>query len=149
MSVLQLIYYSESSLSVRKRRADLEHILSSAIKNNTAAGITGVLIFDDMWFVQVLEGSPDAVKSTFEHITQDNRHANVKLLQKKQVAERHFPDWAMGLAVRTAENEHIFKQRWIDEGMKPTAVAPAALLELMDELIKAGAMWLSVPEAVY
>lgn len=145
MSILQIIYYSENCLSVRKRRVDLEQIVKSGVKNNTASGVTGAMIFDDMWFVQVLEGPPDAVKSTFERISQDSRHANVKLLQKKQVAERHFPDWPMGLAVRTPETEAIFNHRWITENMKPSALAPAAILELMDDLIKAGALHSSVP----
>lgn len=148
MSMLQIIYYSENCLSVRKRRTDLEQILASAIKNNTAAGITGVLIFDDMWFVQVIEGPTDAVKSTLERISHDGRHDNVKLLQKKQVAERHFPDWPMGLGLRTPETEAIFDRRWIKEGMKPTILAPAVIIEMMDELIKAGCMVTSIPELV-
>lgn len=148
MSLLQIIYYSENSLSVRKRRSDLEHILASAIKNNTAAGITGALIFDDMWFVQVIEGPTDAVKSTFERVSHDNRHDNVKLLQKKQVAERHFPDWPMGLALRTPGTEALFERHWLKEGMKPTVLAPAVIFEMMDALIKAGAMMTTIPESV-
>lgn len=148
MSMLQIIYYSENCLSVRKRRTDLEQILSSAIKNNTASEITGALIFDDMWFVQVIEGPKDAVMAAFERISHDSRHDNVKLLQKKQVAQRHFPDWPMGLALRMPETEAIFDRHWIKEGMKPTVLAPAAILEMIDELIKVGGLASSVPESV-
>jgi hypothetical protein len=148
MSLLRIIYYSENRLGIKKRHADLDAILTTAIRNNSKLDITGALVFDDLWFVQVLEGPPQSVDAIFDRIFKDIRHANIKLIQKKEVKERLFADWAMGLAVRTPKTESLFGHHWLNKGMNPGVMEPDTVLKLMVELASLGALTSTVPESV-
>jgi hypothetical protein len=70
-------------------------LLEQASKRNAAAGITGMLLYKDSQFMQVLEGSETAVKATFNRISHDQRHHGIIVLLKEAAAERFFPDWSM------------------------------------------------------
>ena len=54
----RLIYHSENHIggTSGKMVASLNTIMEAAIRNNQRANITGALIFDSLWFVQILEG---------------------------------------------------------------------------------------------
>src|SRR5208282_6410206 len=73
----------------------LPGLLEEANKRNAMAGITGMLLYKDGRFMQILEGSEKAVKTTFGRISKDPRHYGVIVLLKETAEERHFPDWPM------------------------------------------------------
>ena len=54
----RLIYYSENHLGASdgKMIRDLNAILDTSNRNNEKAGITGALVLDTVWFMQILEG---------------------------------------------------------------------------------------------
>jgi len=79
--------------------AELERILVGARKNNSAQGITGLLIYGRGEFVQLLEGPREAVQQVFnEIISRDQRHGGVSLVWEQAVAQRSFAEWWMGFA---------------------------------------------------
>ena len=55
----QLIYYSRNTVpgGDRAMLMNLRNIVSASQRNNTRDGITGFLIFDKTWFIQILEGN--------------------------------------------------------------------------------------------
>lgn len=96
MSTYRLVYYSENRLSGRASPgSEVESILASSRHNNALVGVTGALMFSGGYFVQVLEGTEEAVEATFERIQQDTRHGNVQLLAFEPVEEATFQDWSM------------------------------------------------------
>lgn len=64
--------------------------------NNAAAGITGMLLYMEGNFFQVLEGSEAAVDAVFDRIGLDNRHGRVTRIIREPIARRDFGDWTMG-----------------------------------------------------
>ena len=70
-------------------------LLEEANKRNAKAGITGMLLYKDGQFMQILEGSEKAVKTTFGRISKDPRHYGIIVLLKETAEERHFPNWSM------------------------------------------------------
>jgi hypothetical protein len=62
---------------------------------NALNGLTGLLMFDGVRFLQVLEGPPDAVQSTFERIAKDRRHFALVMLRDHEIVQRAFGGWAM------------------------------------------------------
>ena len=66
-----------------------------ALRKNGTNGLSGLLMFDSVRFLQVLEGSPDAVQSTFERIAKDPRHFALVVLRDREVHERSFGGWAI------------------------------------------------------
>jgi hypothetical protein len=78
--------------------ADLElvnSILAKSTRNNSANGISGVLIATKTYFLQVLEGEFEAVNETFERISRDTRHDKIQLISFVAIEERRFSEWAM------------------------------------------------------
>ncbi|WP_425615200.1 BLUF domain-containing protein [Anatilimnocola sp. NA78] len=90
----QIIYLSLSTHEFSER--ELEELLAKARSNNHPLGITGMLVYRDRCFLQVLEGPTQAVERLFEKIGQDPRHEDVSILMSGQLAERSFGDWRMG-----------------------------------------------------
>lgn len=93
-SLQQLIYLSSPSRPIRE--PDLVDILNASRANNPPLGITGMLIFGDNTFVQVLEGPPEAVSELYEKISRDPRHNNCRKFITRATPHRCFPSWSMG-----------------------------------------------------
>jgi hypothetical protein len=75
----------------------LKRILDAAHSNNSAAGVTGALLFSGRHFAQVLEGPQAAINERYRRISQDTRHNNVTPLLYEPAGERQFADWSMAL----------------------------------------------------
>jgi Sensors of blue-light using FAD len=89
---------------------EMSSILSSARRNNQAADITGLLLFNGKRFLQVLEGPADAVTATYARIAQDPRHRAQVVLSRKRVAQREFGDWSMAFRDgKTAPGDALYE----------------------------------------
>ena len=76
---------------------DLMHILNVSRKNNKQRGITGVLIYNRGYFIQILEGDRGIVNHIFfDRILKDKRHENIVVLSQGLTAKRDFANWDMG-----------------------------------------------------
>ncbi len=94
MALIQLIYLS--SLSDMKHEGEISKILESSIRRNKENGITGMLLYANGNFLQVLEGEEEAVDETFNRISADPRHLNVIDIIREPIAARQFSQWSMG-----------------------------------------------------
>lgn len=90
----QIIYVS-SSASIMTPEA-LETIAAQARVNNPRDQITGMLLYGDQLFFQVLEGPDDQIASMSERIWNDPRHNGIREFKNEPVDARSFPDWSMG-----------------------------------------------------
>ena len=72
--------------------------VTCARKRNTAAGVTGMLLYLRGSFFQVIEGPADLVHGLYETISADQRHHRIRLLLDQPISHRSFADWSMGLA---------------------------------------------------
>ncbi len=77
---------------------DIAAILAVSRRNNAAAGITGMLLYHDQSFLQVLEGEEPGLSLCFDRIARDRRHRNLIVLSRDAVAARAFGAWQMGFA---------------------------------------------------
>lgn len=93
-TIFQLVYVS--SAKTKFSPAELTALLDQSRQKNARAGLSGILLYHDGNFMQLLEGEEQQVRSTYAHIAQDPRHHGCMILTKNQVAERTFPDWTMG-----------------------------------------------------
>ena len=89
----RVIYHSKGRASVSF--PDIEGILAASRANNAAAGITGVLIFADGAFLQVLEGERDAVLRLLGKIACDDRHQGIMVMSAAEIDSRDFERWTM------------------------------------------------------
>jgi len=97
MSLEHLAYVS-SATGLLSEQA-LKSLLDSAARLNGAHGVTGMLLYSDGNFLQILEGSPAALDETMARIHRDRRHHDVMVLFREPIAERDFSAWKMGLRI--------------------------------------------------
>lgn len=75
---------------------DLKKLLTTSRENNASLGITGMLLYADDNFIQVIEGEENALNSLYAKITRDTRHKSFSILIRGEIKERNFADWSMG-----------------------------------------------------
>ncbi|WP_419810221.1 BLUF domain-containing protein [Bacterioplanoides sp.] len=78
------------------KREQLTAMLEQARRNNAKDGITGLLLYKDKSFIQLIEGPEAAVDARFNKIQADRRHYNIRLLDKTEKPHRTFKEWHMG-----------------------------------------------------
>ncbi len=100
--MLRLIYFSTARLGLGA--AELENILSCAVARNLANGVTGILLFNGLNFLQVLEGPRGKVEELYERITRDPRHAGVTLIKTENVEALSYPEW--GMKLKDIDSDH-------------------------------------------
>lgn len=100
MEIVQLIYVS--SATAEWDAEEIRRILDSSARHNTSQQITGMLLYSNGSFVQVLEGEEAAVTETMALIAKDPRHHDINVLSKSAVADREFGAWSMGFRAITA-----------------------------------------------
>ena len=96
---IQLLYLSNAKPELKQ--AELDRILEVSRKNNPSRDITGLLVFANGVFIQVLEGPSSEVTNLFETICDDTRHQEVAMLGEYVGQERIFSKWSMGFLQST------------------------------------------------
>ena len=136
MVLTRLLYFSETQIDPRggARLAGLRDILAASRRNNKAADITGVLVFDDHWFLQALEGPRASVWATLKRIEEDERHTGLVVVDARQVEGRLFASWSMGLATRRGETAEVFAPYLNNGLLRPQDMTAAEVLGLMSAL---------------
>ena len=140
MALARLIYVSEPQLdpAAGSTIAQLASILSLSRRNNEAANITGALVYDESWFLQVLEGERRAIWQTFARINEDERHAGCLLLEIVDANWRMFGIWWMGLATRDSITAPAFLPYMSAGVLRADAMSGRDVLALMGALAKLG-----------
>src|SRR6056300_1500659 len=91
--MFELIYLSTA---VKRMTKDiLQSILMESMRHNSDHNITGILLYDQGSFCQVLEGDKKDVLSLFKKIKKDKRHFNVITISEKDIQYREFSAWSM------------------------------------------------------
>jgi hypothetical protein len=95
MDLKSLTYTSLARLDLDA--SDIEAIHRTARDLNALEGITGLLVFNGTHFLQIVEGSPEAIDGLMERLRRDPRHSALEVRDERKIAERSFPDWSMEL----------------------------------------------------
>lgn len=132
----QLIYYSRNTVvgGDRAMLTNLREIVSVSQRNNSRIGVTGFLIFDKTWFLQILEGERANVTETYNRIARDGRHSSATIVNVQDVASRSFPNWTMGGALRSPEVQEIYLSHGIGGALDPVRMKSAQILQLSLDL---------------
>ncbi len=74
---------------------ELRALLTVSRENNDRAGVTGMLLYKDGNFMQVLEGRREAVLTVKARIAADPRHRGFLVLLSGENPQRLFGSWSM------------------------------------------------------
>ena len=110
-SILQLVYTSRSVKPLSD--AELLDLLVKARAFNAANGITGVLMCNDDFFAQCLEGPVVETYGLFRRIKEDPRHHSVVLVFDELTEQRVFSEWSMGYTgLSASESIQLSTAHW-------------------------------------
>jgi hypothetical protein len=88
-------YTSRARLDLSDR--DLIDIHETARHLNALDGVTGLLLFDGVRFLQVIEGAEEAIDNLVERLRADPRHSAFEIRDERVAEVRAFPHWSMEL----------------------------------------------------
>jgi hypothetical protein len=133
MSLISLVYASLANENFSDDQ--LKALLKKAREKNASLDITGMLLYRDGFFLQVLEGEESQLDNLFKVISNDNRHRDALIIYKKTLKERVFSSWTMGFNkiedndVASLEGYNVFLQTPTVEFFKGRETYVTALLE--------------------
>lgn len=93
--ILFSLIYASSAVELFST-ADLVSLMETCRRNNTAAGVTGMLLYKAGNFMQVLEGEEEVVRGLHAKIQHDPRHRGLMTLTEHMIPQRQFGEWSMG-----------------------------------------------------
>ena len=132
-SIYRVVYVSSEAGLFDK--AALLDLLNKARENNHKLGVTGMLLYKDGDFIQLLEGERATVQALYRTIAGDPRHTGATLILEEETPERIFSDWSMGF--RDLSDPDVQSTPGFSQFMNSRQVAdgfgedPAASLELL------------------
>ena len=92
-STYHVFYRSQATATPTE--AHLQALLEWSRAYNAQHDITGLLLYSDGRFAQVIEGEKAQIHALFERIQQDARHQHVVTLSEGPAPHRWFADWRM------------------------------------------------------
>ncbi|GAB6052006.1 hypothetical protein JCM17960_08260 [Magnetospira thiophila] len=136
--LVRLIYSSFAADSLNDE--DLQAILLRAQEKNKTKRITGVLVYVNGCFTQILEGQKPDVESLVAQIRRDFRHHDLQVINVREIQKRAFADWSMSLILpdgRLPQWQGLRSVAEVREILEPGAEAEDALvracLKLLDQ----------------
>jgi len=91
---MYFVIYS-SNAAVEFTNDDIKNLLIESMEKNKALSITGLLLFFDGKFMQLLEGDEKETRELYDLICKDERHKDVLKLKEGYIENRFFNDWSM------------------------------------------------------
>ncbi len=99
-----LLYSSAATMEFKE--SDLVALLEQARKFNSEHNITGLLLFHNNSFMQLIEGKKDIIMDLFEYkIFRGSRHDAVTEYYNRPIEKRVFSEWSMGF--EKLDNNHF------------------------------------------
>jgi hypothetical protein len=111
----QLVYTSTRKSNCSEK--EIENILEACKRNNPSLSITGVLLYSDNKFIQLVEGEFKVITTLYDKIKTDPRHEDTRMISLSPIKEKSFPSWHMG-AKKIVGSPVDFKTDISDEDSK-------------------------------
>mgnify|MGYP001816337267 CR=1 FL=1 len=91
----------------------LLNLLMQCRENNEKSDITGLLLYGNETFLQVLEGDNQVVDDLVSEILKDPRHADIEVINRKVIDQRDYAEWRMGFDL--VSNEGLAEVRGLTD----------------------------------
>lgn len=102
---IQVLYISK--LVKGQPLSTIDDILNVSRKNNAINNVSGVLLFRNGEFLQLLEGDKLDVYYTLKKIRDDKRHTGLEILHEGEIQHKLFDKWSMAYKPEGEKNPEI------------------------------------------
>ena len=134
MFLTSLIY--ASSVSSDFNTEDIKSILQTAKTANTEKDITGILCFNNNYFLQCLEGGRKNINTLYQKILKDPRHNDIVLLHYDEITQRAFADWSMGYIPESTLTKPLIIKYTQKSSFNPYTMPAKNIYQLLADLKK-------------
>ncbi len=105
-NLVHLFYVSSATQPFSEQQ--LKDLLVLSKDANKRHNITGMLLYEDGNFMQVIEGEEADIDRLMLNIQSDPKHAGIILLLKESIQARDFSSWSMGFKDTSSEKKEGF-----------------------------------------
>jgi hypothetical protein len=99
----------------------LRELYKEVIFKNAELNITGILLYSDGNFMQIMEGEAHELATLYSNIENDSRHYHLIKLTESDISQRIFENYSNGFTIVNNEPE-IFKLnlylKWLKENFE-------------------------------
>ena len=103
------ILYKSKAISTFQL-ADIQTMLNKSKRFNKANDITGLIIYYDAQFLQLIEGEEDQIKTLYDLILNDERHSDVETILSQPTNDTLWNKWSMAFyhfSDSEVDNNHL------------------------------------------
>ncbi len=79
--------------------SELEVMFQFILDVNPKLNITGALLHNNNFFLQVLEGKKETIQDLFENIRKDKRHKNILTILDQKIEDRIFENYEANFSI--------------------------------------------------
>ncbi|MES2423847.1 MAG: BLUF domain-containing protein [Pseudomonadota bacterium] len=130
--LVEMIYASKVSKPLDS--STVTDILLAARRHNARHGLTGLLVFNHAYFLQVIEGDRSQLKRLLPRLMADQRHTEFALIRFASIAQRQYSNWSMGFVAAHALNRAVLLRHGVSDSFDPCNLTESAAIALLRDL---------------
>lgn len=129
----RLVFYGRTNVKIGESAGMIKSILAAASDYSPASGLTGGLVFNEKYMMEVIEGAREQVSKRLHVLFEDPRIEDLTVLAVTTIDKRIFDGWAVGYAGRTIDAERLYMKYCPTVDINPTIMSAAAVLDFVRE----------------
>jgi len=124
MEIFRLIYFSGETRRLNPN--ELSDLLIESRGNNKEANITGILVYREGIYIQVLEGAEADVRKLYGEIRKDPRHTRILTISEEWATDREFASWSMAFRQSASDQSFLDEIPWPPPDSPPNTINSSA-----------------------
>lgn len=108
-----IVYVSTASNELEKK--EIEKTLSSSKTSNNQNDITGLLLFSEGNFFQIIEGEKNSIIKLFDTIKEDDRHHDIIQIFGKDIHKEAYDGYACDFVLDAADYDKEKFQHYLNQ----------------------------------
>lgn len=113
------LYKSLIYVSTAAAHVDYEavmDILTISWRHNHNSDVSGMLIYDDRYFMQLIQGPIATIDRLFDRIAEDPRHHTIRVIDAVLLAAPECYGWSVGFIKNSPITDSLFEQNRVGRG---------------------------------
>lgn len=129
----RLVFYGRTNMKIGESAGMIKSILAAASDYSPASGLTGGLVFNERYTMQVVEGAREQVSKRLRRLFEDPHIDEPTVLAVGNVDKRMFEGWAVGYAGHTIDVERLYMKYGPTVDINPALMSPVGVLDFIRE----------------
>ncbi|TXD96150.1 BLUF domain-containing protein [Psychrobacter frigidicola] len=130
--ILRLTYISHYNPDNAK--LEVARILQQAQRNNERNGVTGVLVLNDDFFLQSIEGARPVINELLGKLVEDTRHFSLQVIECREIEQRRWNKWSMKYLTPSEQDKKYVLRFSAGTDFNPYLMSTSQVMMFIDTL---------------